>query len=349
MDLVRERLANSFLTGTPLPSPVEVVRRLGAVQAQDFPGAKWAVGMRTKNATDGDVQRAVDRGDILRTHVLRPTWHFVAREDVRWMLKLTGPRIAAIMSRYGDALGLTPADYRRSRAVIEKALAGGTHLRRSELAEALRTARIDTATERLTRHIMRAEVDGVICSGACRGKHQTYALMDERAPRVAEIDRDEALSRLAHLYFRGRGPATAHDFSWWSGLTVGDAKRAIEIRGAALQPLVVGEKKMWMVERQAPAPDPEGTAHLLPNYDEYFIGHRDRSAIGRRLKGVHLVTGGDASITHVAVVAGELVGGWRRVPPGAGTKANVTLAVRVSREERALIEQQRARFEAFHA
>lgn len=348
MDVVRERLANSFLTGTPLPSPVAVVRRLGAVQAQDYPGAKWAVGMRTRDATDADVEGAVERGEILRTHVLRPTWHFVAREDIRWMLKLTGPRIAAVMNRYSDTLGMTPALFRRSRAVIEKALGGGTHLRRSELAEALRAARIDTATERLTRHIMRAEIDGVICSGACRGKHQTYALMDERAPQSPEIERDDALSRLALLYFRGRGPATVHDFSWWSGLSVGDAKRAIDIRGASLTPITVGERKMWFVERDSVAPDPTGTAHLLPNYDEYFIGHRDRSAIGRRLKGVHLVTGGDASVTHVVIVAGELVGGWRRVPPGAGTAAAVKLAVRVTRAERALIEQQRARFEAFH-
>jgi hypothetical protein len=349
MDIIRERLANQFLTGKPLATPVEVVRRLGAVQAQDIPGAKWAVGMRTRNATNADVEHALARGEILRTHVLRPTWHFVTREDIRWMLALTGSRITAVMNVYGKKLGLTPAVYRRSRAVIEKALGAGTHLTRTELTAALRAARVDTSTERLMRLIMSAETEGVICSGAVRGKHQTYALLDQRAPQASVIDRDEALSRLALLYFRGRGPATVHDFSWWSGLTVGDARRGIEVSGRALTAIEVGDRTMWMVEREAPAAPAVNTAHLLPNYDEYFIGHRDRSAIGRRLKGVHLVTGGDASITHVVIVGGELVGGWRRVPPGAGTTANVTFAVRVSRDERALVERERARFASFFA
>ena len=349
MNVIRERLANQFLTGPQPDTPAEVVRHLGAVQAQDYAGAKWAVGMRARAATDADVESAVARGEILRTHVLRPTWHFVLPEDIRWMLALTGPRIARVMNVYGRKLGLTPAVYRRSNAVIEKALGGGAHLLRSELVAALNRSRIDTSAFRLARIIMQAEIDGIICSGACRGKHQTYALLDERAPRSMVIERDEALSRLATIYFRTRGPATAHDFAWWSGLTVGDSKRAIEICGRTLTEVTMGHAKMWLVEREGTAPDPKGTAHLLPNYDEYFIGLRDRSSIGRRLNGVGLVTGGDARITHVVVVAGELVGGWRRTVVKGKTTAAVALSTRVSSEERALIEQQRTRFEQFLA
>src|SRR5689334_6237552 len=145
IDVIRERLANQILTGPRLDGPVDVVRHQGAVQAQDYAGSKWAVGMRTKGANHADIENAVARGDILRTHVLRPTWHFVLPEDIRWMLNLTGPRIAGVMNLYNDKLGLTPAVYKRSRAVIEKALSAGTHLTRSELAGALRSARIDTA------------------------------------------------------------------------------------------------------------------------------------------------------------------------------------------------------------
>jgi hypothetical protein len=346
--VLRERLANQFLTGAPLKAPVDVVRALGAVQAQDYSGAKWAVGMRTRSATDADVEAAVARGDILRTHVLRPTWHFVSPEDIRWMLMLTGPRIANVMNVYNATLGLTPAVFRRSRAVMEKELSGGRHLTRAELAKAFSRARIPTAGGmRLARLVMQAEADAVVCSGPCRGKQFTYALLDERAPACPTIDRDEALSRLAKRYFATRGPASAHDFAWWSGLTVGDSKRAIEMLGATLTPVAVGDAKMWMVERAKPAPGCEQTAHLLPNYDEYFIGHRDRSAIGRRLKSIELVTGGDARISHVAVIGGQLVGGWKRVIAAGKVTAELRPVVKLTRTERDLLQSQRARLEAF--
>ena len=347
-DIIRERLANQFLTGASLETPVDVVRALGAVQAQDYAGAKWAVGMRTKSATDADVEAAVARGDILRTHVLRPTWHFVLPQDIRWMLALTGPRISQAMSSYNRKLGLTPAVFRKSHAAIEKALRDGKHLTRNELRPLVERARVGPTNGQIVGHMMmQAEIDGLICSGACRGKRFTYALLEERVPSAASIDRDEALSRLADLYFRGRGPATVHDFSWWSGLTVGDAKRAIEIRGRALSSVLIDGKTNWLVERTKPSAAPSGTAHLLPNYDEYFIGHRDRSSIGHRLKGVHLVTGGDSSISHVAVVAGELVGGWRRVISGGKVTAEVRPVVTLARAERELLQAQRERLERF--
>ena len=348
VDVVRERLANQFLTGPALAGPVDVVRALGAVQAQDYTGAKWAVGLRTKSATHAGVENAVARGEILRTHVLRPTWHFVLPEDIRWMLALTGPRIARAMASYNAKMGLTPAVFRRANAAIEKALRDGAHLTRTELGEILRRERIrDAAGTRLGHMMMNAEVEGLVCSGACRGKQFTYGLLDLRAPLAAAIDRDEALSRLAGVYFATRGPATAHDFSWWSGLAMADARRAIEIRGSSLTPVAVGEMRMFMVERAKPAPTAEGTAHLLSNYDEYFIGHRDRSAIGVRLKGHQLVTGGDASITHVVILDGQLVGGWKRVAGANGPTAAVSIQARLTRPERALIDRERARFAAF--
>jgi len=349
VDLIRERLANQFLTGPALRGPVDVVRALGAVQAQDFNGGKWAVGMRTRSATDSNVERAVASGAILRTHVLRPTWHFVLPEDIRWMLALTGPRISATMGIYNPKLGLTKAVFRRSHATIEKALSAGGHLTRQELASELRRARIDTSEFRLARLVMQAEVDGLICSGPRRGKQFTYALLDTRAPSAPAIERDEALSRLGRIYFATRGPASAHDFAWWSGLLVSDAKRAIEILGQALTSVQIGERTLWTIGRSKPAEPVDGTAHLLPNYDEYFIGHRDRSAIGRRLKGVELVTGGDASVTHVVLVGGELVGQWKRVVRGGRTKADVSLSGRVSAAERASIARATERFEAFSA
>lgn len=264
------------------------------------------------------------------------------------MLALTGSRIMQAMSSYYRKMGLTPAILRRTSAIIEKALRDGAHLTRNEIGDIIGRARVGTAKgTHLAHMMMKAELDGLVCSGPCRGKQFTYGLLDLRAPAVAPIDRDEALSRLARIYFTGRGPATVHDFAWWSGLTMGDARRGIDIRGKALTAIDVDGKSMWMVTRDKPAPPAEGTAHLLPNYDEYFIGHRDRSAIGKRLKGVHLVTGGDASITHVVIVGGELVGGWKRGTTGGKTTATLSMQVRVARDERALIDAQLARFERF--
>jgi hypothetical protein len=348
MDLIRERLANQFLTGESVASPVEVVRRLGAVQSQDYPNAKWALGIRTQSATDADVEAAISRGEILRTHIMRPTWHFVLPEDIRWMMALTGPRIAAAMASYNKRLGLTPAVLKRTNRAIEKMLRDGQCLTRREMLPLFTKARIGPLTTQSLAHVvMQAEVDAVICSGPCRGKQFTYALFDARVPPHDAIDRDEALSRLAERYYATRGPATTHDFAWWSGLTVSDARRAVDIRGKALTSVNVDGNTMWMVERSSPARPAGPSAHLLPNYDEYFIGYRDRSAIGRRLKGSKLVEGGDGSITHVTLVNGELVGGWKRVSSDRVIKPVLTMLTRLSATERGLVERAASRFEAF--
>lgn len=345
--LVQRRLANQFLVGAPLEAPVDVVRALGAVQSQDYAGGQWAIGMRTRASTVADVEAAISSGAILRTHVLRPTWHFVAREDIRWMLQLTGPRVSAVMGIYNEKLGLTPAVYRRSHRVIAKALDAGVPLTRRELAESLRAAGIETSGFRLVRLVMQAEVDGLICSGPRRGNQFTYALLDHRAPAADPIERDEALARLATIYFRTRGPASAHDFAWWSGLTVGDARRAMDILGSELARVEVDGRLLGVIETDRIAPASAKVGHLLPNYDEYFIGHRDRSFIGLRLGGVDLVTGGDARIGHVVLVGGQLVGRWKRLGAASETTVDATFMTRVSRDERATIDRARARLEQF--
>ena len=316
----RRRLVSQHLVGSSIAAPAEVVSQLGAVQAQDYAGAKWAVAMRMRGkVTDQIVEDAVSDGSIIRTHVLRPTWHFVAPADVRWMLELTAPRIKAVMAYYGRQVGLDAAVYKRSNAAITRALRGGNQLTRAELAEVLRKARIDvTGQYRLGRVVMNAELDALICSGARRGKQFTYALLDERAPSAKRMDRDQALAELAKRYFATRSPATPGDFAWWSGLTIGDATKAIELAGRSLVRESVDGRAYWSTAstrrpRRIAAP----IAHLLPNYDEYFIGYKDRSGIGRRLKSSALVTGGNALIGNVIVIDGELVGAWkRRLAPG---------------------------------
>jgi hypothetical protein len=350
MDVVRERMGRQFLTGALAKTPVDLVRSLGAVQAQDYSGAKWAIGMRVGGATDAAIEADIASGRILRTHVLRPTWHFVLPEDIRWMLALTGPRIAAAMGSYNRKLGLTPAVLRRSSAVIEKALQGGAHLMRTEIAAILKRARLGELNgQKIAHMMMQAELDAIICGGPRRGKQFTYALLDRCAPASAAIDRDEGLSRLATRYFATRGPASAHDFAWWSGLSVGDARRAIQVVGNTLTPTEVNDQPMWFVESaRARPPVPAGVVHLLPNYDEYFIGFKDRSSIGKRA-GTKPVTGGKALINHILTVEGQIVGGWKRVQRGKGMVIDLALLVPLKRAERVQLDKARARFEAFLA
>jgi winged helix DNA-binding protein len=337
-DIARRRLANQHLTAATLTTPADVVRRLGAVQAQDYAAAKWAVALRTRGAVDGVVEQALTDGSIIRTHVLRPTWHFVAPADIRWMLALSAPRVKAAMAYYDRNLELDDAVFRRSNAAIASALRDGKELTRAELAQVLRRARVDvTSSQRLGHLVMRAELDGVICSGARRGKQFTYALLEERVPPAAALDRDEALLELARRYFATRSPATANDFAWWSGLTVADATKGIQMAGSTLEREIVDDQTYWLDASRQPRGKTPSAAHLLPNYDEYFIGFKDRSAIGQRLNSSDLVTGGDALTAHVIVVDGQLVGGWKRRLTKNAVIVDLTLLTRLTAtEERAV-------------
>jgi hypothetical protein len=309
--VAQRRLANQLLATRGLENATDVVRALGAVQAQDYAGAKWALAQRMRHATDASIERELSAGRILRTHVLRPTWHFVAPADIRWMLALTAPRVKQAVAYHGRINELTPSIIRRSNDAIATALSGGKQLTRGELAIALDRARIrNTSGQRLAHLVMRAELDAIVCSGARRGNQFTYALLDERVPPAEPIERDEALLELSRRYFATRGPATARDFAWWSGLAMSDVKRALQIAEPELEKLALGEHVMWFIPSRSSKHVP--SAHLLPNYDEYFIGYRDRNAIGQRLGHVKAVIGGNASIANVIVVDGQLVGGWKR-------------------------------------
>src|SRR5688572_27305208 len=227
-DVVQARLRAQRLSGTGLEKPEDVVRWMGAVQAQEYAETRWALGLRMREATAAMVERAFASGAILRTHVLRPTWHFVTPADIRWMLALTGPRITASMSSYNRRLELDAAAFRKSERAIAGALRGGNLLTRQELKTVLHRAgvRVD-GLQRLSHLLIQAEIDAVICSGPRRDKQFTYALLDERVPPVPVLPRDLALAELARRYFTSHGPAQLHDFVWWSGLRVAEARIGI--------------------------------------------------------------------------------------------------------------------------
>lgn len=343
----RERLRNQRIGERPLGRAVDVVRWLVASQAQDFAGAKWAVGLRTSGATDTDVEREFTEGDILRTHLMRPTWHFVTQEDVRWMLALTAPRVNAVSAHRYRELELDAATFKKTNAVLTKALEGGRQLTRDELGAMLTRARIGAVSgQRLAYVMMRAELDSLVCSGARRGKQFTYALLDERAPRARMLSRHDALVELAGRYFTSRGPATAQDFAKWSGLTVADARSGLEAVQSKLRREVVGHLTYWSAAQVAPERHGPPSAQLLSIYDEYISSYRDRSAICDPADATRLVGMGSA-LSYVVLVDGRIAGSWRRTLAKSTVRIEVTPFRKLSRAEQEALTAEAIRFTRF--
>ncbi len=347
LKIAYQRLHNQLITQQRFEKADDVVRWLCAVQAQDFAAAKWALGLRMQNSTDEIIEQAFTDGTILRTHILRPTWHFVLPADIRWMLALTAPRVIAASAYYYRTLGLDDTVFSHSNAVLAKALQGGKQFTRPELMSVLQRAGIVTDDlQRFTYIMMRAELDGIICSGGRRGKQFTYALLDERAPQARTLDRDEALAELAGRYFTSHGPATLQDFVWWSGLTVADARAGLEMVTSQLSHEVIDGQKYWFSSAASPVKDLPQTVYLLPNFDEYTVGYTDRSAIVDMSDAEKFDSPGNV-LNPTIVLDGLVVGTWKRTIK----KQTVTLFPRLfttltKAESSALIESA-SRYGAF--
>jgi hypothetical protein len=348
---IAHRLRNQKLTRTALRLPADVVAWLGAVQSQDYAGAKWAIGQRAIGLTDAAVDRAFDEGAILRTHILRPTWHFVVPGDLRWMMALSGPRVAARCATYFRKLELDAALLKRSGGVIGRALEGRNYLTRPELQRALARAKISATSIRLAFVVMRAELDAVICSGPRRGKQFTYALFDERVPAQSALTREEALARLTSRFFASHGPATIKDYVWWSGLTVQDAKAGIASVSPALAREAVGDRTYFFSPSKAPAPPPSATGFLLPNYDEFLVAYKDRDAGISTVIAQRIVEGKFDSYAHPLVLDGQLAGTWRRAMNGRPATGTVQVTVStfkpLTRENRRLLDAATGRLAQF--
>jgi hypothetical protein len=311
LDIAHWRLHNQRIADAPFEKPADVVEWLGAVQAQDYGAAKWAVGLRSRGVTDDDIEQAFAGGAILRTHVMRPTWHFVVPADIRWMLTLTAPRVNALNAYYYRKLGLDDAVFTRSNAVLAKALQGGKQLTRAELISVLKQSGIATDSLGFLYLLGRAELEGIVCSGARRGKQFTYALLDERAPQARTLDRDEALAELSRRYFTSHGPTTLQDFVWWSGLTGADARAGLAMVTSYLLHETINGQPYWFSPSTPPEQDLSQAAYLLPNYDEYTVGYTDRSAIFDASHTDRLDPRGGL-LTSTMVLNGQVVGTWKR-------------------------------------
>lgn len=309
LDIAYHRLHNQAIASPLFEKPADVVTWFGAIQAQDYLGAMWAIGLRMLQATEAAIEQAIADGEIVRTHPMRDTWHFVAAADIRWLLALLAPRkIANSAPRYRQ-LALDDTIFARSNAAMTEALQGGKQLTREELAAVLVQAGIATDDLRLTYLLIRAQLDGVICSGRRRSKQFTFALLDEVVPVSRTLTRDEALAELTCRYFTSHGPATAQDFAWWSGLTIADVKAGLEIARPHVVQEVINGQAYWLAPSLSPTKIATPSAYLLPSYDEYSVAYKDRSAI---LDAAYATQTGNGIFNPIIVTNGRIVGTWKR-------------------------------------
>jgi hypothetical protein len=346
-EIAYRRLHGQRLVGPPLPDPVAVVRHLGAMQAQEYAVAKWAVGQRTTGADDATVQRLVDDGAILRTHALRPTWHFLAADDIVWIQELTGPRVHQFNAYYYRRLGIDDDTATKTNALIADAVAGGAHKTRRELAPLLAAAGFPSSGQGLAYVVMRAELDGVIANGPMRGKQHTYALLSERAPRAERLGREAALAELTWRFFSTHGPATVKDFAWWSSLTVAQIKEGLGLVGDRLASTVVDGKTLWFDPSGAVEPVPG--VRMLQGFDEYVVAYSD-TKFAFNVAGAEPTPGRytDNMMFHPVVVDSQVVGYWRRIPKGKGLAVEVDVfAVPLTAAQRRALDAELQRHAAF--
>jgi hypothetical protein len=309
-EIIHRRLANQQISKSNFSSPGEIVRWFGAMQSQDWNMAKWALGLRLPGSIERDIERAFNEGNILRTHVLRPTWHFLHPNDIKWILKLSAPRVHMANGLYYRKFDIEPSLIKKTNAILGKILRDKNFLTREELNIEFLRGKIKTDRMRLVYIIMHAELEGLICSGPRRGKQFTYALVEERAPQAKVMSKQESLHELASRYFTSRGPATVKDFAWWSGLTVRDCHEAIQSLGAPFVKSGWNEQVFIFNENMPVAPLSNAT-FLAPDYDEYAIGYKDRTMyhhpkwhLSQKLE--------HPEYFHAVVVDGCFGGNWKR-------------------------------------
>ncbi|PSL47982.1 winged helix DNA-binding protein [Chitinophaga niastensis] len=308
-DIAHQRLFHQQMVDSHFTDPSALVGWMGCIQAQDFAGAKWGIGNRIKGITDAAIEKDFNDGKILRTHILRPTWHFVTPADIGWMLQLTAPKIKAFNKRLHAKLEITDNDLKRSKKIITTALTNNKQLTRTALLVLLKKAKINTDDIRISFLIMDAELDGLICSGPRQGKQFTYALLEERAPVIKLIDTDAAIAELSKRYFLSRGPATLQDLAWWSGLSISDAKKGIELNKKQLAHMVVNGQAYWLAADTKFSSKQTPTTYLLPSYDEYAVAYKDRNDI---LRPEYIEETGYGIFKPTIVIDGQIAGTWKR-------------------------------------
>ena len=343
------RLRSQQLVRPEFKDPKDLVSWMGAVQAQEYRMVKWALGIRLKSATLQTINEAYQRGDILRTHVMRPTWHLVAAEDIRWMLKLSSQRIIAACNSFakGNGVDIPESTYTKANDLFQKVLEGNNHLTKQELEDEIVKAGIMPDSPKLGYLFTRAEQEGIICSGADRKEKATYALLEERAPKVKELHKEEALALLARKYFRSHSPASLSDFVWWSGLPVAEARQAIAAIDGELNKEKFASQELFLHQLWDKKFRTSDVLHFMPPFDEYLISYKDRTAAMDNEH--HPKAFNNFGIFYpVILYNGQIVGNWKKVKKKGGISFETSFFVECPDLDRELLEEAGERYKAFY-
>jgi hypothetical protein len=304
-DVMGMRLANLRLS-TPGTDPAELTDWFGAMQAQDLASGKWSLGVRLPGSTEQDIDDALARGKVLRTWPMRGTIHLIHPENARWLLELTGVRALRGLHKRWQVLGLDQATVDEAAEVLAGALREGP-LTRSQCLHALSAAGIEVGGGRSYHLLWHTAQIGVTCIGPNEGNEQTFVLLDQWAPKQRSLDRDTALATLATMYFRSHGPTTLSDFQGWSGLTAADARAGIA--HAELATATWAGSEVFYVRGDPPEPP---RALLLPGFDEFLLGYKNRSLFLAGEHAARIVPGGNGMFRATVVERGRVVGSWQR-------------------------------------
>lgn len=289
-----------------------MVEWFGAVQGQEYAQTKWGLGLRLSGVKDDDVEKDLTTGKILRTHLLRPTWHFVSAKDIRWLLALTAPRVHQANAYMYRQTELDKKVFTKCHDILMDILQGNKHLTREEINQEFAKQKIVAAGHRLSYIMMHAELEGIICSGARRENQFTYALLDDRIKNKKTITADEGLQTLTKRYFTSRGPATVQDFATWSGLTIADCKKGIEMNKTLLAGMIVAENEYYFVGSLSSGENSKENIHLLPIYDEFIMGYKDRDAFFQNKK-----LPAKLFYDNMVMMDGQIIGTWNRAVKSA--------------------------------
>jgi Winged helix DNA-binding domain len=311
-EIARMRFANQCLTESAFTRPVEVVRWFGAMQSQDLPASLYAIGLRMRQATEDLVERALADGSIVRSWPMRRTIHCMAAEDIRWMIRMLAPRGIARMQTYYRQMKISEGELERAGKVLESALAHGTQRTRAELYQHLNAEGVATSTAHVPMRGLHLLVHwaqaGLVCLAARRGKQPTFAMLDDWTPRGRNLSGDDALVELATLYFRAHAPATVRDFSWWSGLMMGEAKRAVHLTGDLLCSTTIEGVTYWSMREPHATVSAPLPLLLLPAFDEYTVAYADRSGAADPA----LLPNIGHGLAPNVVIDGRIAGTWKR-------------------------------------
>jgi hypothetical protein len=328
MNIVSNRLLNQKLLKSSFDKPEQVVGWFGGMQAQNFSAVKWAISLRCQNLPESEIEKAFCDGKILRSHVMRPTWHFVSPKDISWLMDLTSKRVQKFNGSYFRRSGYEREIFKKSNKVLEKALARGRTLTRKQIRKTLEDAGIPLNALGLSFVMMQAELEKVVISGPTMGKQQSYMLFSQRVKNFKKLSTEEALVEIVKRFFQSHGPAQITDFVWWSGLTVSDARRGIEAHGDKLKKFQ-NENKTYYFFDDSDVKNFQQTACLIPAFDEYFVAYRDRSDILKQDYAKNLNMGG-GMINGSVIAGGAMVGTWKRKLLKNKTEVTVKLFEKIS-------------------